>query len=109
GLPVRAVFVTNREVANAELQKRGAEEEIEIAEWIKVAEPFDPTRDSVHVVAQKHLGAAEAVFDRLAQHVGKRDRKKFLPEQTQETHRLLFHWIHQATAVRELRCAGGNR
>src|ERR1043165_6900940 len=66
-LAVRASAVANREIDDAMVQLGGAEEQIEVAERVKVAEIGPIGGNALIVFAPQHLGAAQRVLDGLAQ------------------------------------------
>src|SRR5688572_26918443 len=64
GFAVGARAVTDRQVEHPQIQLGGAEKQIEIAEWIEVAEVRAVARDLFVLRSKQHLGAAKSIFDR---------------------------------------------
>src|SRR5687768_631017 len=62
GLAVGAGLVANRDFHGAQLQARGAEEQVEIAEGVLVAELVLQASEALPVSPRERLGAAERVF-----------------------------------------------
>ena len=85
---------------------RRAEQQIEIAERIEVAEVGAVGRDALVVGAAQHLGAAQRVLDRLPEQPREGQAEELVAEQVEEAHRLLLHRVDQPHAVDELALAG---
>src|SRR5687767_12254349 len=56
GFAISAGTVTDRQVEHAQIQLGGAEEQVEIAEWIEVAEVGTVARDLFVLRSKQHLG-----------------------------------------------------
>lgn len=67
GFAVGAFAITDGDVADLEVEFVGSEKEVEVAKRIELAEVGAVGGDPLVVFATKHLGAAERVFDALAE------------------------------------------
>ena len=108
GFSVGAVPVADRDVADFQVEEGRAEEQVEIAEGIEVAELLYTNQQSLIIRLEKHFCAAKAVLDRLAQYGGQGDGEKLVAHEIQETHCLFFHGVNQSAAVGELCASAGN-
>ena len=66
GGTIGALLVADRHVGDLEVQLGGAEQEVEVAEGIEVAEVGAIGGDLVVVYARQHLGPAKRVLESLA-------------------------------------------
>ena len=67
---VGAGLVADGQVEDAEVELRGTEEEVEVAEGVKVPEVVAVLGDEFVVFAEEDFGAAEGVLDALPEEVG---------------------------------------
>src|SRR4051812_24921212 len=65
GLAVRAVAIADGHLDDLEVLLRGAEEQVEVAERIEVAEEGAAVGDPPVVALEEHLGAAQRVLEPL--------------------------------------------
>ena len=66
GFAVEPLTVSDRNLGDLEVELRGAEDEIEVAERVEVPEEGAVRRDSLVVLPPQHLGPAERVLDTAA-------------------------------------------
>ena len=90
-----------------QVQARGAEQQVEVAEGVEVAEVRPVGRDLLVVRAVEDLRAAQRVADLLPEHPGEQQREHLVGDQVQEAHGPPFHGIDEARAVQELALAAG--
>ena len=109
GLAVRALVVADGQVDDAQVEARGAEQQVEVAERIEVAEVGAVGGDALVVRAVERLGAAQRVAHLLAEQPREEPREGLVGEQVQEAHGPPFHRIDQARAVDELALAADER
>src|SRR5712691_6051564 len=102
GRPVGALAIADGNLHDAEVELGRAEDQIEIAEGIKVAEMRPAGREPRVVVAPDDLGAAQRVLDRLADEQGKEQSEEAIAEEVEEAHGLRIHAIDEARAHGEL-------
>src|SRR6266852_1545423 len=106
GLAVSSIPVSDRQIQDLEIQLCRAKKQIEVPEWIEVTEVRTIGHQRFIILAPHRLGAAECIFEGLTQQPGKRDAKKLIADQIEETHGTGFHRINQARAIRKLRLTG---
>ncbi len=79
-----------------------AEDQVEIAERVEIAEVFALARQHFVIPAEQHLGAAQRVrhagVDEIAEQVG----KAAVGDEIERSHRLVLHGIDETGAVDEL-------
>ena len=78
GRPVSAFAVADGDVGDFEAEFAGAEEQVEIAERIEVAEVSAVRDDFFVILGADDLGAAECVFDGLPKEPGEDLAKDFV-------------------------------
>ena len=97
-----AVSVSNWDIDDSQRHHRRREDQLEIAEWIEIAEVFPPTNEAVIVVASKELRTAQDIAERCldenAQHIGKNDVAQLI----QKAHRFGLHRVDEPAAVDEI-------
>src|SRR5439155_9361110 len=103
GLAVGTGAITDGQVEDAQVEPSRTEEQIKIAEWIEVAEVSAVIRDQLVMPAQEYLGSAERVLNGLAQQPGEGHAEKFVADDIEEAHGLLFHGINEAHAIDDIR------
>lgn len=77
---VRSILVSNRHLQNFKIQLRGAEQEIEVAEGIEVAEIVSVCHETKIVVPKQHFGSAQRIFDPLIEQPRERHAEKLIPQ-----------------------------
>ena len=82
------------------------EDQIEIPEWIEIAEIAAFPREHLIVLAQQNLGTAQRVGEPGVDEIAEQIREKPVGDQIERTHRLLFHRVNQPGAVDEFRLPG---
>ena len=80
GLAVTALSVTHRYFDDFEIQLRRAEQQVEVAKWIKIAEIVPARGDSLVVTLPQDFGAAQRIFDRLAEKPAQQKREEFIAQ-----------------------------
>jgi hypothetical protein len=108
GGAVGAFPIADGDVADFEVLFVGAEEQVEVAERIKLAEVGAVGGDLEVVFAGEDLGAAERVFDALAEEPGESQAEEFIGDHVEELHGLFLHRVDEAGAVGELGFAAGD-
>src|SRR6266480_4763446 len=78
GLTVGSGLITNGQIRNAQVEFRGTEEEVEIAERIEVAKVSAVAGDGIVVGTEQNLGSAKRVFDRLPQQPAEGEAEKLV-------------------------------
>ena len=106
GSAVGPRLVANRHLDDLELQPRCSEEEIEIAERVAAGELRAKAEQTLPVPPAEDLGAAERVFELLAEDEGEGDGEEAIRDQVQEAHRPFVQGVDQAGAVDELSFSG---
>ena len=91
GVAIGAFAVADGQVDDLEIVFRRAEDEIEIAEGIEIAEVGAIARRSLRSAPAEHFGPAERVLDTLTQQPGKRQAEEFVAEEIEEAHRAVLH------------------
>src|SRR5262249_24876426 len=109
GLAVGAAGVADRNLDRLEAELGGAEDQIEIAERIEIAEIAATGLEARIVGAGQRLGAAQRIGEPLREQPGEQQREALVGDEVEKTHGLVFHRIDQARAVDELALAGANR
>ena len=74
---VRALAVADREVDDFEVQASGAEDEVEVAKGVEIAEVRAVGGDAIIVGPAQDFGAAESVLDALAEQPGENNAEEF--------------------------------
>src|SRR5688500_2218786 len=85
--------VADGEIDDGEIEPRGAEEQVEVAERVEVPEVAAVGGQLLVVVAAQHLGAAQGVLDRLPQQPREGQPEELVPQEVREAHRLPFHGV----------------
>ena len=102
GLAESARLVMDRRFDDFQVLLRRAEDQIEVAERIEIAEIVALPRQHLVVLSQQHLGAAQRVrqpgIDEIAEQIG----KEAVGDEVERPHRLVLHRVDQARAVDEL-------
>src|ERR1044072_8863151 len=101
-LAVSPVAISDRNVADLQMQMIRAEDQVEIAEGIKLTKMRAVRRDAPVIGLQQDLGAAKRVLDRLAQRPTEGEAKKLVGAEIAEAHRLVFHRVNQPHAISEI-------
>src|SRR3954466_8506345 len=87
--------ITYGQFHDFESELRCAEQEIEVAERIEVAEVRPVRRDRLIRFSAKHFRAKKRVLDWLSKHPTECEAEELFPDKVRKPHRLLFHRIHQ--------------
>ena len=90
GLAISAIAIADRHVRDFQMESTGAEEEIEIAERIEVAEMRAIRRDPLVIFFEKNFRSAKRVFDRLAERPTEGETEEFVGDEIAEAHRLVL-------------------
>src|SRR5688572_8918416 len=96
---VSAVAIADWHVNNLEVQLGRPEQQVEIAEGVELPEIISVGRDGLIILPPHYFGAAQRIFDGLAQEPGKGQTEKLIAQQVEETHRLFLHRVNQARTV----------
>src|SRR5262245_8550424 len=99
---VRAFTVTNRNIADLEVQLSRAKQKVEIAERIEITKYVAVLRHPKIIPAEERFRTAQRILDGLSQYPRERDTEEFIGAHVQEAHGLLVHRIDQTTAIRKL-------
>src|SRR3984893_10389054 len=108
-LTVSSLMIAHRNVDNLEVELGGAENQVEVAERIEVAEVGAVGGDGLVVGSAQHLGPAKRVLDVLAEQPGKSNAEELVAEEIQKTHRLLVHRVDKPHTVDEFAAARTQR
>src|SRR5438105_12940111 len=108
-LTVGSLVIAHRHVDNLEVELGGAENQVEVAKRIEVAEVGAVGGDGLVVCPAQHFGPAKRVLDVLAEQPGKSHAEKLVAEEVQKAHRLLFHRVDKAHTVDEFAAARTQR
>src|SRR5207237_8177964 len=84
GRPVGALAIADGNLHDAEVELGRAEDEIEVAEGIEVAEMRPARREPRVVLAPDHLGAAQRVLDRLADETREEEPEEAIAQEIEE-------------------------
>src|ERR1044071_4871355 len=99
GFAVGAGLVADGQVDDPQVELGRAEEEVEIAEGIKIPKVIAVGGDGLVILFEKDLGAAEGVLEGLAEKPGEGGAEKLVGDHVEEPHGLLFHRVDQAHSV----------
>src|ERR1700677_568788 len=99
---VGSLMIPHGHIDQLEVELGRAEDEVEVAERIEVAEVEAVGSDRVVVGPAQHLGPAQGVLDVLSQQPGKGYAEKLVTQKIQKAHRLLLHRVDEADPVDEL-------
>ncbi|MFM1943589.1 MAG: hypothetical protein RI897_2571, partial [Verrucomicrobiota bacterium] len=108
GIAVGACAVADGEVEYAQVEFRGAEEEVEIAEGIEVTEVGAVFGDLFVVLFEEDFGAAEGILEGLAEEVAEGGAEELVTEHIEEAHGFIFHGVDEADTIDELGEAGAD-
>src|ERR1700686_1302276 len=108
GLPIGAGPVADRQLDDAQVLLGGAEDQVEVAERIDLAEEASGPRDALVVLAEEDLRPAERVLEALLEDGGQREAEHLVADHVEEPHRLPFHRVDEPRAVDELAPALGD-
>src|SRR5688572_14859571 len=86
GLAVGARAVAHRQLDDLQVLFGRAENQVEVAERIEVAEEAARARDLFVVATEQHLGAAQRVLEALLQNRRQREPEEFVAERIQKAH-----------------------
>src|SRR5882757_135079 len=106
GLAEGTRLVVDRGFDDLQVLLGGAEDQIEIAEWIEIAEIAALPRQHLVVLAQQHLGAAKGICHPGVDEIAEQISEAAVGDEVEWPHRLVFHGINQAGAVHEFRFSG---
>src|SRR6185295_9095781 len=98
---VRSTRVSNRDFYHLEVHFCRTEDQVEIAERIKVAKVFPISRQSGVMRFTYHFGAAQCVRETLIEEPREQPREGMVREIIKKSHRIDFHRIDQARSVDE--------
>src|SRR5690348_12259636 len=101
GRTVGAFAVADGEVEDFEIHLGRAEEKIEIAEGVEVAEIGSIGGQLFVITLTQDLRAAKSVLHTLPEQAREGPAEEFVPGQVEQSHRVLFHWVDQAHTVDE--------
>src|SRR5436189_6025117 len=96
---IRSIPISNGTINKLEIQLRGAENQVEITERIKLAKIIPAAFQQPVIRSPKDFGSTERVFDRLSKKPGECEAEKLVSDQVKETHRLFFHRIDEPATV----------
>src|SRR6266700_4007595 len=109
GRPVGALAIADGNLHDAEVELGRAEDEIEVAEGIEVAEMRPARREPRVVLAPDHFGAAQRVLDRLADETREEEPEEAIAQEIEEAHGPRVHAVDEARAHGELARARDHR
>ena len=95
-------LVVHRLIPNLQVQGRGAEQKIEVAEWVEVTKPRPVFDYAVIVGPAQGFGPAQRVAEGLTEEEGEESPKKAIPQEIEKSHRTIFHAVHQTGSIDEL-------
>src|SRR3989304_8111966 len=98
-VPVAACSIMDGYFDDLEILLRGAEDQMQVAERIEVAEVRAVTRDRLIVFPKHRLRAAQSIGEALADQVTEDACKKTVAEQIERLHGVLLHRIDEPGAV----------
>src|SRR4029077_13193461 len=99
---VLPVTIPNRHVHDLKMLFAGTEEQIKIAERIKIAEEVAVPFNLLVIGSMQHLRSAKGVLNGLAEQPAESVAKEFVRNNVAELHCLTFHRIDQANPVDEI-------
>src|SRR5439155_3597528 len=108
-LPIGPVSIADRHFHDFQILLGRAEQEIEVAKRIEVAEVVSAGLDLLVVSLEQGLRPAEGVAETLLQQPGENLAEHLVADQVEKPHGLPFHWIDHAASVDELAVAVGDR
>ena len=101
GFSVRPFPVTYRQVHDSEVQSGRAEDQVEIAERIDLAEVGTVGRDPLVICLAQNLGPAQRVLNTLTEQPRKGEAEELVSRHIEEAHRAFLHWVNQTNAIDE--------
>src|SRR5260370_12734400 len=100
-------LVTDWNLDDRKAEAGYTEEQVEIAEWIELAEMFPPGFDLFVVGLEQDLGPAQRVSNGLLEQPREQLAEEPVANVIDELHRAFFHGIDEAGPVDEAALAGG--
>ena len=94
--------ITYRYLLDPETESCCAEEQVEVAERIKVAKKTSMGSDLVIIFFGHDFGPAKSILESLAEDKREGKCKKFVAYHVDESHCLFIHRIYQPAAINEL-------
>jgi len=94
--------IADGQIHNLKIVFSSPENQIEISERIHFTKVRSVGRDHLIVPLAESLGAAQRVFDALAQQPGEGQTEEAISNEIEKAHSAFFHRVHQTYAVYEL-------
>ena len=95
GGAVGTFVIADGQVNDLEVEPSRTEEQVEIAEGVKIAEDGAVGRDTVIVALPQHFGAAQRILHRLAEQPREKQTEELVAQQVGKAHGLFFHGVDQ--------------
>src|SRR5688500_19591214 len=101
GRAIGSFTVTNRQVDDLAIEFGRAEDQVIVAEWVKIAKIGTVGCNLFVIAAPEDFCATQGILDGLSEQPGERYTKELIAKKIECAHRFLLHRVDKAHAVDE--------